>query len=68
MDLSDLLDLMVDSTNITIWDCDKCKNIEEDIPLDDAKEWAETHDCNVCSIEPTNSRTITINVDSVEEH
>lgn len=70
MELIDLLDLVIDDCLITIFDTDKGKNIQENLSLDEAKEWAEEHSCEVGSFEPspTNGydRGITFNVSEVE--
>lgn len=72
LDLDELFDYVQDDVTITIYDIDKEENIEVDLSLDEAKEWACNHTCELCTIEPTKQRKdydfgITINVCNVEE-
>lgn len=72
MDIHELLDYVQSDCTITIFDIDKGKNIENNLSIDEAREWAENHSCELCSFEPTPQENkfdfgITINVEGVEE-
>lgn len=72
LDLDELFDYIQDDVRITFYDLDAEKDIEVDLSLDEAKEWAENHSCELCTIEPSmheapNDFGITVNICNVEE-
>ncbi len=73
LDLDTLLDYVQDDCTITIFDCDKGEDIEKGLTIDEARQWAYEHACDLCSFEPTPKVNewdfgITINVSDVEDN
>ena len=63
LDFETLLDYLIDDYKVNIFDIITGEDIEKDLSIDEAKDWAESHEHDFCSFEPTNSDTITINVE-----
>lgn len=53
LDLDTLLDYVQEDCEITIYDLDHDKDIVKKMSIEEAREWAYNHSCEVCSFEPT---------------
>lgn len=76
MGIDDLLDYTQDDCVIDIFDCDLGATIKTGLSIDEAREWAENHTCDLWSFEPIQRKEensenvvfgIVFNVGKVEE-
>jgi len=66
LDIETLLDYLIDDYKVNIYDMTSSKDIKKGLSVDEAKEWASENKHTFFSFEPTDSETITINVEMEE--